>query len=182
MADLVYGRVPHPPYTRNIIRKDVINGQGHGHTPISGGRGRPVGCIHHEWMDGGEEGEAFYTKFFRCPDGARHANALVDYFIMRSGKIVMINDPEGDRIPWASGGSGPYQGDGGAFVRKFGAQAVNRRLVSWEYCKRNNDNLTDAQRRDITRAMNRHTFDIAEHAGTLKVIDVMGRQLEKIGA
>ncbi|MCG3176891.1 MAG: hypothetical protein MOGMAGMI_01855 [Candidatus Omnitrophica bacterium] len=145
MADLVYGRVPHPPYTRNIIRKDVINGQGHGHTPISGGRGRPVGCIHHEWMDGGEEGEAFYTKFFRCPDGARHANALVDYFIMRSGKIVMINDPEGDRIPWASGGSGPYQGDGGAFVRKFGAQAVNRRLVSWEYCKRNNDNLTDAQ-------------------------------------
>ncbi len=40
MADLVYGRVPHPPYTRNIIRKDVINGQGHGHTPISGGRGR----------------------------------------------------------------------------------------------------------------------------------------------
>lgn len=44
------------------------------------------------------------------------------------------------------------------------------------------DNLTDAQRRDITRAMNRHTFGIAEHAGTLKVIDVMGRQLEKIGA
>ena len=44
------------------------------------------------------------------------------------------------------------------------------------------DNLPDAQRRDITRAINRHTFDIAEHAGTLKVIDAMARQLKKIGA
>ena len=44
------------------------------------------------------------------------------------------------------------------------------------------DNLTDAQRRDITRAINRHTFNIAEHAGTLKVIDALGRQLKIIGA
>lgn len=137
----VYGKVPHPAYDRHLIRKDP----NHGVTYIDGTRGRPVGCIHHEWMDGGEEGEEFYEDFFECPSGIRHKDACVDYFIMRSGKIVMINDPEGNRIPWASGGSGPYQGDGGAFVRRFGASAVNRRLVSWEYCKRNNDNLTAAQ-------------------------------------
>ena len=44
------------------------------------------------------------------------------------------------------------------------------------------DNLPDAQRRDITRAINRHTFVIVELAGTLKIIDAMGRQLENIGA
>ena len=44
------------------------------------------------------------------------------------------------------------------------------------------DNLTDAQRRDITRAINRHTLDIVEHAGTLKVIEALGQQLSNIGA
>jgi hypothetical protein len=138
---IVYGKVPHPPFEKHIIRKDP----NHGVTYIDGTRGRPVGCIHHEWMDGGDAGEAFYKGFFACPNGGRHTDACVDYIILRSGKIIQINDPEGNRIPWASGGSGPYQGDGGAFVRRFGASAVNRRLVSWEYTKRDNDNLTEAQ-------------------------------------
>jgi hypothetical protein len=138
---LTFGLVPHPPYKDMIVSK--VGGGGFDRVPPR----QIVGGVHHETM--GRGSIEFYAEFFGCPDGERCQNALVDYVIGRDGRIGRLNDPRGTRSPHASGGGvglpGGLEGDGPAFVAKFGVAAINARNVSIEYEKLNNEPLTPAQ-------------------------------------
>ncbi len=141
-----FGRVPHPPFERAIVPKPAHTSSGSGYDWVPSGR-RIVGMVHHEWMGVGTE--SFHKGFFACPNGERCKNALVDYIIMKNGKIIMINEPIGNRSPWASGGGvgspGGLEGDGPAFVAKFGVPAINARNVSIEYVKHDSERFTQEQ-------------------------------------
>lgn len=137
----VFGRAKHPPYIEAIANK-------------SGGSGfdwvaprKIIGACTHEWM--GSMSVSQVKNFFSCPSGERCGNALVDYTVMKDGTLIMLNDPRGTRSPWASGGGvgspGGLEGDGTAFVAKFGVNAINARLVSVEVMKQDGEQYTDAQ-------------------------------------
>ncbi|MGE3797778.1 MAG: hypothetical protein AB7G88_08045 [Thermomicrobiales bacterium] len=155
---LTFGRVPMVPHKVQLVCKPVHNDSAYGYDFVPNGRRPIVGMAWHEWMDGGAPGsrQQFYEDFFACSSttcfggehtasGERCRNALVDGFIMRDGTLVIINDIRGKRRPWASGGSGPYAGDGPAFVRTFGVTAVNERLMSIEIVKASGEAWTAAQ-------------------------------------
>jgi hypothetical protein len=76
--------------------------------------------------------------------GERQADALTDYSITQEGELVMLNEPEGTRSPWANGGSDGLEGDGTLFVRSLGTGAINARLISVEFEGRD-EPLTPAQ-------------------------------------
>ena len=132
MPDPVFGSVPHPPYRKLLVNKD---GPGNGYSAVP--PRRIVGtCVHATW---GYGTPGFYQQFFGWSlvngvkvYGERHADALVDYYVDRSGEIAMLNEPEGTRSPWANGGSDGLEGDGPAFVAALGVGAINDRLVSIE--------------------------------------------------
>jgi hypothetical protein len=140
-VELTFGLVPHPPFKDMIVSK--VGGGGFDRVPPR----QIVGGVHHETM--GRGSIEFYAKFFGCPDGERCDDALVDYVIGQDGRIGRLNDPRGTRSPHASGGGvalpGGLEGDGPAFVAKFGVAAINGRNVSIEYEKLNNEPLTPAQ-------------------------------------
>lgn len=134
-----FGRVPFPPHRKEIAQKIA---PGLGYDLLTQPR-KNVGMTWHEWMGN------YIPGFFSCPSGERCRNALVDFAILKDGTIIMINDPFGVRSPWASGGGvgspGGLEGDGPAFVAKFGVSAINGRTVSVEIVKLNNENWTEAQ-------------------------------------
>lgn len=151
------GRVPKPKVTKAHVWKPVHQGSGWGYDFVPGGR-KPVGMTHHEWL--GKGTRAFHMRFFACAaspcpsgylcaGGERCSSALVDYIILQNGEIIEINDPFGVRAGWASGGGvglpGGLEGDGPAFVAKFGISAINSRTVAVEYQKLDNENFTPEQ-------------------------------------
>lgn len=147
---LIFGRVKKPKY----IWAPVYKRPGAGYNQLSVAR-HLVGMGIHEWMGGGTE--KFLKEFFAClaaglcpsgwtcAAGERCGDALVDGFIMKDGTAILINDPWGTRAPWATGGGGPYRGDGAAFASVFGSGGFNSRLMSFEIVKLTNENYTQAQ-------------------------------------
>lgn len=136
----VFGRVPHPPFIDLPVSKQYA---GQGYTQIPAGSRKIVGVMNHETQ--GHGSGQWYRDFFSCPNGARCADALVDYLITRDGTIYRLNDPANDRSPWANGGPLGLEGDGPAFYARFGAAGVNNSLISIEHESLNNENWTDAQ-------------------------------------
>lgn len=146
----VYGKVPKPKF----VWAPVYKRAGAGYNQLSAVR-KLVGVAFHEWM--GVSSLTFHKQFFACSSpgvcpssytcypGERCADALVDGFVMKDGTMVLINDPWGTRAPWASGGGGPYEGDGAAFASVFGSAGFNSRLFSVEVVKLTNENYTAAQ-------------------------------------
>lgn len=137
----VYRRVPHPPFIDLPVTKPEVGGWGY--TRIPAGSRRIVGVMNHETQGRGS-GE-WYRAFFSCPDGARCADALVDYLIARDGTIFRLNDPKNGRSPWANGGPLGLEGDGPAFYARFGASGVNNALISIEYEKLDDEAFSGAQ-------------------------------------
>jgi len=137
----IFGRVPHPAHIRAIA--DKSNGGGFDVVPPR----KIVGTCTHEWM--GSMNVQQVKNFFSCPSGERCQNALVDYVVMKDGMLIMLNDPRGTRSPWASGGGvglpGGLEGDGPAFVSKFGVNQINAGLVSVEVMKQDGEQYTDEQ-------------------------------------
>lgn len=135
---ITFGRVPHPAHRKEIANKSR---PGQGYDLVSPRKN--VGMTWHEWMG------SYIPGFFSCPNGERCANALVDYAILKDGTIIMLNDPRGTRSPWASGGGvglpGGLEGDGPAFVAKFGVGAINARTVSVEIVKLDGEQYTQKQ-------------------------------------
>lgn len=124
--ELVFGRVPHPPFEKAIVPKPAADGAGF--TLLARNR-VPVGvCSHRTWGMGDVWG--IYRLF--ATGGERQWDALTDYVVGLDGRILMLNDPRGKRMPWANGGSDGLEGDGVGYVRTFGVQAINERLVSIE--------------------------------------------------
>jgi hypothetical protein len=137
----VFGRAQHPPVVRSIANKS--GGSGFDVVPPR----KIVGACTHEWM--GAMNADQVKRFFSCPGGERCGNALVDYTVMKDGTLIMLNDPRGTRSPWASGGGvgspGGLEGDGPAFVSRFGVNQINAGLVSVEVMKQDGEAYTDAQ-------------------------------------
>lgn len=137
----VFGRAKHPDYIRAIANKS--GGSGFDVVPPR----RIVGACTHEWM--GSMGIESVKRFFACPSGERCGNALVDYTVMKDGTLIMLNDPLGTRSPWASGGGvglpGGLEGDGPAYVAKFGVNQINAGLVSVEVMKQDSEQYTPQQ-------------------------------------
>jgi len=129
-AELVFGRVPHPPFEDRYIPDYQTSAWN------DLGQRNPVGTCRHS-MIGSLAGT---DKWFRngVPSAAHRATGLTDYGIGGStdgsldGVIWRWNDPRGRRAGWASGGSDGLEGDGIAFVRTLGVNAINRDLVSIE--------------------------------------------------
>ena len=143
---LVYGRVPHPAFKDRLILKP-------GGTPTSGwsalGTRQPKGVVLHRMIGslGGTDG------YFRLPSTA----ALTDYGVgvaardgaPMAGVIYRWCDPRGERSPWANGKiSAPYD-DGQKFLNMYGANLVNRDLVSIEISGDYDTLLDDAARESI---------------------------------
>ena len=136
----VFGRVPHPPFIDLPVSKQYA---GQGYTQIPAGSRKIVGVMNHETQ--GHGSGQWYRDFFSCPNGARCADALVDYLITRDGTIYRLNDPANDRSPWANGGPLGLEGDGPAFYARFGASGINNSLISIEFEKLDNEDYTEAQ-------------------------------------
>jgi hypothetical protein len=131
-SGLVFGNVKHPPYQDRLI-PDAQN-----YAWDNLGQRRVYGVAQHTMV-----GTLWGTDaFFRGG-----AAGLTDYGIGdvsdgagNDGVILRWNDPLGrphpgispNRWPWASGPCNGMEGDGPAFVGKYGANAVNGYLVSIE--------------------------------------------------
>src|SRR5690242_16207124 len=89
-----------------------------------------VGVCDHITAGGGSI--EFYHDFFNT-GGERQYDALVDFVVGKDGRIAMLNDPWGTRMPWANGGSDGLEGDGPAFVKRFGVYGINFNLASVEH-------------------------------------------------
>jgi hypothetical protein len=122
---ITFGKVPKPPILEMICDKPY---DGAGFTRVS-----PrviVGTCEHITAGGGSI--EFYQKFFST-GGERALDALVDFVVGTDGRIGMLNDPWGTRMPWANGGSDGLEGDGPAFVATFGVYGINANLASIEH-------------------------------------------------
>jgi hypothetical protein len=126
-AELVFGRVPHPPHERDIINKPDGFGM-----DILGPRSN-LGVVYHRTEGRSIRGTG---EFFKLPSTA----ALTQYGVGapppgaagEDGLILLWSDPVGNVAPWASGPWENPPGDGRAFVAKFGVNAINRDLIAIE--------------------------------------------------
>lgn len=126
---ITYGNVKHPPFEDRLIPSSE-NGAWD-----DLGQRKALGVCQHS-MVGTLTGT---DKWFRFnPVTGRWPTGLTDYGIGGStdgsldGVIYRWNDPLGRRAGWANGGSDGLEGDGPAFVRTLGVNAINRDLVSIE--------------------------------------------------
>lgn len=138
-AGLVFGRVPHPPYTRDLISKR----QGAGMDLL--GPRQNFGVVYHRTVGRSIRGTG---DWFKNPA----VNALTQYGVGtippgsapgEDGLILMWADPEGPVSPWASGPWENPPGDGRAYVAKYGATAINRHLIAIEISGLYDDPLSD---------------------------------------
>ena len=143
---IVYGKVPQPPVLTMIVAKDY-DGAGYDSCPPR----KIVGVCGHitdGLPPGNDMAQIQWYYNFVAPGGERHDTALWDYTVATGGTIAMFNDPWGKRRPWANGwgSEGPgLEGDGPAFVQKFGAYGTNFNLASVERVGKSPNPMTDAQ-------------------------------------
>jgi hypothetical protein len=131
MADLVFGNVPHPPFVDRYIpdsETDAWNDLG---------QRVPKGVCHHSMLGTLHSTDLYFRR--NGPAPGFEPGGLTDYGVGNDldgpaldGVIYRWNDPLGRRAGWASGGSDGLEGDGPAFVRTLGVNAINRDLVSIE--------------------------------------------------
>lgn len=123
---------PFPPMAMKIVQKPGERA-GFDRVPFRGPRIVGI-CDHITAGNGTIDG---YRAFF-ATGGERAWDALVDVLIDKQGNAAWYNypyDPNqgGTRSPWASGGSDGLEGDGPAYVRVLGIDAINARLISKEH-------------------------------------------------
>ena len=127
----VLGKVPKPPIIEMICEK-AYDGAGYTSCPPR----KNVGVCSH--ITEGNGSIEWYHDFFSV-GGQRANDALVDFVVGKDGRIGMLNDPYGRRMPWANGGSDGLEGDGPAFVNVFGVYGINFNLASIEHVGFQND-------------------------------------------
>jgi len=137
-VNLVFGKVPHPPYTRDIIIKQEDLGMN------DLGPRSNLGVVYHRALGRSirETGEILKEP---------STKALTHYGIGapppceagEDGDIFMWSDPVGNVAPVANGPLGSPQGDGPAFVAQFGAIAINRDLLGIEISGMPDDPISD---------------------------------------
>jgi uncharacterized protein YraI len=120
---LTFGRVPHPAFEERIATANQAWND-------LGPRNIVGTCIHR--MDGSLWGTDSYFQLSTTP-------GLTDYGIggkleedSSDGRILMWNDPRGNRAPHANGEAVGLERNGAPFVNYYEVDAVNRDLVSIE--------------------------------------------------
>ena len=130
---LTFGHCPHPPFEDRLI-KDYENMAWDGLGPR-----KILGVVQHTMVGTLQGTDAYFRR-------GTASTGLTDYGIGGAsdgnldGVIYRWNDPFGaphpgvspHRWPWASGPINAPNGDGPAFVNKYGSNAVNGYLVSVE--------------------------------------------------
>lgn len=144
-----FGNIPHPRYERHIVPKPWV---GAGYDPVP--PRQILGLCMHKWWGYGDK--LALVRLFGT-GGERQADALTDYSLTQEGELVMLNEPEGARSPWANGAANDLEGDAVLFVRKLGVAAVNARLISVEF-EGKEEPLTQAQL-DVGSDLWAHWFD-----------------------
>ena len=144
-----FGTIPHPPYQRHIVPKPWV-GAGYDVVPPR----QILGLCMHKWWG---YGDALALVRLFGTGGERESDALTDYSLTMEGELVMLNEPEGTRSPWANGAANDLEGDGTLFVRKLGVAAVNARLISVEF-EGKAEPLTAAQM-EVGSSLWAHWFD-----------------------
>ena len=135
---LTFGKVPHPPHTRDIITKQ----EGLGMNDL--GPRSNFGVVYHRTEGRSIRGTG---EFFKDPS----TMALTQYGVGapppceagEDGDIFMWSDPVGNVAPFASGPANGLEGDGLAFHAKFGPNAINRDLIAIEISGLMNDPISD---------------------------------------
>lgn len=135
---ITFGRVPHPPYTRDLI--DKPNGFG---MDLLGTR-HNRGVVYHRTLGRSIRGTG---EYFKQPS----TGALTQYGVGapppceagEDGDIIMWADPRGPVSPWASGPATGLEGDGIAFHAKYGVNAINRDLIAIEISGMENDPISE---------------------------------------
>lgn len=150
-VSITFGNVPHPPFKKRIVdNSKAWNNLGK----------RTIrGVVWHRMI-----GTLWGTdKYFRTDAVER---ALTDYGIGvaahepdDSGTILMWNDPEGVRSPWANGSLKAPYGDGLKFYERYGVNGINRDLVSIEMSGKTWDTPLDAKSRAAIIALTAHWAD-----------------------
>ena len=134
----VFGNVPHPPHTRDIITKQ--EGQGvHDFGPRNN-----RGVVYHRTMGRSIRGAGQWLK-------DPSTRALTHYGVGapppcevgEDGDIFMWSDPVGNVAPSANGPAQGPEGDGLAFLTKFGFEAINRDLIAIEISGMLDDPISD---------------------------------------
>lgn len=142
---ITFGNVPHP----EMLIRPISKPDGFGQNYL--GRRAVKGVVWHRML-----GSLWGTDtHFRIPS----VGALTDYGVgvlaqdgaANDGLIIRWNDPRGDQSGWASGSysAAHAYGDGAAFVRKYGINAINRDQASIEISGHQNTPLSEASRNAI---------------------------------
>jgi hypothetical protein len=165
VSELQFGNVAHPPFVDRLI-PDFQNGAWD-----DLGQRTPIGIVQHTMVGTLTGTDGWFRR------GAA-SNGLTDYGVGLDGTIYRWNDPLGrpvakdplhgarvsaNRAGWANGGSDGLEGDGVAFVRKRGVNAINRDLISIERDDRGDVStpMSDAQFEAICR-LAAYWFDFAK--------------------
>jgi hypothetical protein len=152
----IFGNVVHPPF----VDKYIPNSQTSAWDDL--GQRTPLGVCQHSMIGSLTGTDGWFRR-------GTASNGLTDYGIGGStdgnldGVIYRWNDPKGRRSGWANGSSDGLEGDGVAFVRKMGINAINRDLVSIERSDGGNINtpMSDRQFAAIC-GLTAYWFDQAE--------------------
>lgn len=148
---ITFGNVPHPIYQRRIVENSKAWN--------NLGKRTIRGVVWHRMR-----GTLWGTdKYFRTDAVER---ALTDYGIGvkahepdDAGTLLMWNDPEGIRSPWANGALKAPYGDGLKFYERYGVNGINRDLVSIEISGTSWDTPLDAKSRATIVALTAYWAD-----------------------
>lgn len=151
-VSITFGRVPHPQYQQRIIQNSQAwNDLG----------ARDIKAVVWHRMYGTLWGT---DSYFRTDAVDK---ALTDYGVgvaatdgaANAGVILMWNDPNGRRSPWASGPVNNPIDDGAKFVNLYGRNAVNQHAVSIEISGESGSTALDAKARASIVALTAYYAD-----------------------
>ncbi len=154
-GDLVFGLVPNPGIINRIIPGTVGGGAwvpvGQNSAWDNLGTRNFKGIVLHI-MEGTLEGTDAYFR------NEARSSALTDFGVGISntrgeGTIYQWNAMAQNRAGWASGPANGLEGDGPAFVNKYGVNAINRDLRSIEIAGRDGEVIPDVRIRAVINLM-----------------------------
>lgn len=146
VSDLVFGKVPHPACTKDILAPGV-RADGDGWNSMGRDR-RNFGVVYHRTVGRSIAGTG---EWFRNP-----GTGLTHYGVGScppdagpDGKVYQWVDPRSRVSPWASGPWENPPGDGRALVAKYGVEAINGDLIAIETSGYYDDPISDTTRQRI---------------------------------
>lgn len=138
-----FGRVALPPFTERLIPdKQTVSWDNLGQRAVHG-------VVYHRMLGSLASTDSWFRQ--SAANGGKGVG-LTDWGVdHRTGLTYRWNDPRGvshagvsaNRSPWASGPADDVEGDGVAFIAKYGRNGINRLLTAIEISGFEGDQLSD---------------------------------------